>query len=116
MNWTVSPKLSKSSIDLKFDAKLTIKSEDEWSADIIIPFKWSWEYKSISDFTVTAPESAQDLTELLWSYLGGIMWWDDYYDDEEYDYEGLYLDEISGDLDENADELVEVNADMEVAE
>ena len=91
INGTVSPKLSKSSINLKFDAVLTIKSGNEWQSNIVIPLKGSWGYDSISGFVITAPEDAQDLTELLWSYLGGVMWWDDY--DEEYDYEDLYGDE-----------------------
>lgn len=112
--WTISPKVSKSSIDLKFDATLKVKSEEEWAPDTVIPFKGSWEYKSISDFTVTAPESAQDLTELLWSYLGGMMWWEDYDYDEDYDYEGLYLDEEGNTELENAD--VEVVENEEIAE
>lgn len=112
--WTISPKVSKSSIDLKFDATLKVKSEEEWAPDTVIPFKGSWEYKSISDFTVTAPESAQDLTELLWSYLGGMMWWEDYDYDEDYDYEGLYLDEEGNTELENAD--VEVVKNEEIAE
>ena len=41
LNWTISPKLSKSWINLKFDATLTVKAEEEWSSDTIIPFKGS---------------------------------------------------------------------------
>lgn len=93
LNWTVSPKLSKSSIDLKFDAKITIKSEVEWEKDTVIPFNGSWRYNSISEFATTAPEGAQDLTELLWSYLEGMMWVDEDYDYEDHDYENLYSDE-----------------------
>ena len=93
LDWTISAKLSKSSIDLKFDAIITVKSEVEWEENTVIPFNGSWKYKSISEFTTTAPENAQDLTELLWSYLGGMMWWTEDYDYEDYDYEDLYGDE-----------------------
>ena len=91
LNWTITPKLSKSSVNLKFDATLTMEAESESWADTVIPFNGSWRYNPISTFTTTAPEGAQDLMELLWSYLGGMMWWDDYdyedYDYEDYDYE-----------------------------
>jgi len=91
LNWTITPKLSKSSVNLKFDATLTMEAETESWANTVIPFNGSWKYNPISTFTTTAPEGAQDLTELLWSYLGGMMWWDDYdyedYDYEDYDYE-----------------------------
>jgi hypothetical protein len=93
LNWTISPKLSKSSIDLKFDAKLIIKSETQWEKDTIIPFNGSWKYNSISEFTTSAPENAKDLTELLWSYLGGMVWWDELDYNEDYNYEDLYADE-----------------------
>jgi len=69
LNWTISAKLSKSSIDLKFDAILTVKSDTQWENDKIIPFNGSWKYNAISEFTTLVPEDAQDLTELLWSYL-----------------------------------------------
>ena len=111
---TVSPKLSKSSIDLSFDATLTIRSEDEWQTNIIIPLKWNWGYSSTAEFTVVAPESAQDLTELLWSYLWGIIWWDDYEYDEEYDYEDFYAD--NEELEEVENEEVEAQENVEVAE
>lgn len=91
LNWTISPKLSKSEIKLNFDAKLTVKAQNEWDSDTIIPFKGSWNYVGISDFDVLIPEDAQDLTELLWAYLGD--WWSDE------DYEALY-DENSLNLDE----------------
>jgi len=86
IDWTISPKLSKSSIDLSFDAKITVKAEEEWKANTVIPFKGSWKYNSISEFSTTIPENAQDLSDLISSYLGGMMWWDDY-DYEDYDYE-----------------------------
>jgi hypothetical protein len=38
LNGTVSPKISKSSIDLKFDGKITLKAEAESEKDIAIPF------------------------------------------------------------------------------
>lgn len=107
LEWTISPKLSKSSIDLKYDLSLTIKSEEEWKADIVVPFKGSWKYNSISEFTTTAPESAQDLNELLWAYLGNG--WDEYYD-EEYDY--LY-DEYNDEID---DLDIEIEEDSELDE
>ena len=118
LNWTISAKLSKSSIDLNFDAKLTVKAETEWEADTVVPFNGSWKYKAISEFATVAPEGAQDLTELLWSYLG-MMWWDDYdYEDYDYeDYDDLYLDEgdelDTVDVEENVEveELAEVLAE-----
>ena len=70
---------------MKFDAVLTVKSDTQWESDTVIPFNGSWKYNAISEFTVVAPESAQDLTELLWSYLWWMWLWDDYaydYDDE----------------------------------
>ena len=104
LDGTVSPKLSKSSIDLKFDAKLTIKGEEEWGKDTVIPFNGSWKYNWISEFNTNAPEGAQDLSELLWSYLG-MMWWEDY--------EDLYWDEFDEleDVDtENPEEITDVEA------
>lgn len=113
LNWTISPKVSKSWISLKFDATLTAKAEEEWSSDTVIPFKGSWNYKWISDFTISAPENAQDLTELLWAYLWWISWWSDE------DYEALYgendlvLDglEATG----NSEEIENINENSETA-
>lgn len=107
LNWTLSPKLSKSEISLNFDGKLTVKAHDEWSSDTVIPFKGSWNYNAISDFTVAAPENAQDLSELLWAYLGGISWWSDE--------DSLMLDdtEISGDsgeVENNTEAATEIPA------
>ena len=84
LNWTITPKLSKSWINLKFDATLIVKAEEEWDTDTVIPFKGSWSYEWISDFTISIPENAQDLSELLWAYLGGISWWSDE------DFEAIY--------------------------
>ena len=120
LNWTVSPKLSKSEIKLDFDAKLTIKAQNEWETDTIIPFKGSWNYKAISDFTVTAPENAQDLTELLGGSLWGMMGATDDYGDygdyadlegieSEFDAEWLMntVEENNGESAENNEEVVE---------
>lgn len=97
LEWTISPKLSTSTIDLKFDATLSIKSSSEWELDTIIPFNGSWKYNSISEFSTTAPDNAQDLSEMISSYLWGMMWWN--LDSE--DYEGLYSDDIIVDNIEN---------------
>lgn len=101
LNWTVSPKLSKSSIKIGFDLKLTIKSEENGWKDTVIPLKGSWTYNTISEFTTTIPENAQDLTELLSSYLWSAMGWNDYEYDEDYDYENLY----------NSEELEDTNTE-----
>lgn len=101
LNWTISPKLSKSWINLKFDATLTVKAEEEWSSDTIIPFKGSWNYKWISAFTVSAPENAQDLSELLWGYLGGISWWSDEDLEALYGEDSLIVDDVE--ISENAE-------------
>lgn len=111
LNWTISPKVSKSWINLKFDATLTAKAEEEWASDTVIPFKGSWNYKWISDFSISVPEDVQDLSELLWAYLGGISWWDDE------DYEALYgennliLDE--SETTENREEIEDNNENSE---
>ena len=93
LEWTITPKLSSSKIDVKFDATLTVKPEYEESDDTIIPLKGNWSYSPISDFDVIAPENAQDLTELLSAYLWSMMWTGDYgyaYDEyEDYNAEEL---------------------------
>ena len=76
LKWKISPNLSKSWIDLDFNATLTIKNESE--NNINIPFKGSWKYNSIQEFSISAPENSQDINELLWAYLWWIMWWYDY--------------------------------------
>ncbi len=76
LEWTISPKLSTSTIALKFNAKLTVKALSGWSSDTVIPFNGAWKYNSLSEFTTTAPDNAQDLSEMLSSYLWGMMWWD----------------------------------------
>ena len=90
LEWTISPKLSSSKIDVKFDATLTVKSDYEETDDTIIPLKWSWTYNPISDFTVEAPENAQDLNEVLSAYLGASLWSEAY--DLQY-YENLEIDD-----------------------
>ena len=90
LEWTITPKVSSSKIDVKFDTTLTVKSDYEETDDTIIPLKGSWTYSPISDFSVTTPENAQDLTEMISNYLGSSIWWD--YDSElsyDYDLEGI---------------------------
>jgi len=114
LNGSISPKLSKSSVNLKFDAKLTIKSIEEWMSDTIIPFKGSWKYDSISEFTVTPPNDAQDLSELLWAYLWWMVWWYDYMDEDIYgDYDtyeedDLELDTSETNVESNTEEVWEI--------
>jgi hypothetical protein len=109
LEWTISPKLSSSKIDVKFDATLTVKSDYEETDDTIIPLKWSWTYNPISDFTVEAPENAQDLNEVLSAYLGASLW-SETYDLENYeDFEEWYDDE-------DLEEINNINADNEPEE
>ncbi len=89
LEWTISPKLSTSNINLKFKATLNIKALSEWEPDIIIPFNGSRKYNLISEFTTTAPDNAQDLSEMLSSYLWGMMWWNI----ESENYENIYSDD-----------------------
>ena len=89
LEWTITPKVSQWKIDVKYNATLTIKSEYEESDDTIVPLKGSREYYSISDFDIVAPESAQDLSEILWAYLWWMLWWDN----EELNYEDNWEDE-----------------------
>ena len=107
LNWTISPKLSKSWISLNFDANLTIKNEDETKNDIIIPFKGSREYNWIQEFTVLAPDNSQDLTELLSTYLWWMMWWIDYTGDIYNDYNNIYNenDQDLGNIEINNEEI-----------
>ena len=84
--WTISPKVSKSSISINFDLNLTIKSDETTT---IIPLKGSRSYEPISEFEVIAPENAQDLEELMGSYLGSMFGWADY-DYKDDDYEDYY--------------------------
>jgi hypothetical protein len=69
LNGTLSTKVSSSKINVDFDALLTLKAEYEETDDTIVPLKGSWSYNAISEFSVDAPESAQDLTEMLQGYL-----------------------------------------------
>lgn len=90
LNWTISPSISKSWISLDFNATLTIKNESK--NDITIPFKGSREYKSIQEFTLSAPENSQDINELLWAYLWWMMWWYDYTGEDIYNSYNIYED------------------------
>lgn len=78
LEWTITPKVSSSKIDVKFDATLTIKSEYEETDDTIVPLKGNWTYNTIGDFSVTAPENAQNLTEMISAYLWSAFWWEEY--------------------------------------
>ena len=109
LEWTLTPKTSSSKIDVKFDATLTIKSEYEETDDTILPLKGSWSYNPISDFSVTAPENAQDLTEMLSAYLWSALWTGDYlYDEYEdgWDVEENYTEDLAEVNEENT-EVVE---------
>jgi len=109
LDWTVSTKLSKSSIDLAYDLKVTVKE----GAEIVVPLKGSWKYKAISEFSTIAPEDAQDLSDLFGAYLGDSDYdYDDYdydYDYDDIDYENFYADEDTG-------EFVEAEAEVAVEE
>ena len=113
INWTINPKLSKSSIKLNFDIVLTIKSEYEWETDTTIPLKGNRSYEPTSQFSISVPSESQDLTEMiewyLWSMFGT---WE--YNYEDYDYDDEYTD------DENLnDEILnetneEINTEMSI--
>lgn len=107
IKWTISPKISKTEIKFNFDLVLNLIAwENElWTFgnDMNIPLKWSWNYKKVNSISIETPSDAQDLSQLLWNFLGGSIWgWDyeDYNYDEDYsDYE--YLDNPNGDGFEN---------------
>jgi len=107
LEWTISPKLSSSKIDIKFDATLTVKSNYEETNDTVLPLKGNWSYNPISDFDVSAPEWAQDLTEILSSYLWNAFWW------EEYNLEDYEWDWVTEDLSEELNESVEESIEVE---
>ena len=83
LNWTITPKISNSSVSIKFDTKLTIK----WESDTIVPIKGSRSYSTISGFKVSAPESAEDLNDTINYYLGDMFGLNSYGDYEDYNYE-----------------------------
>ena len=103
IKWTINTKISKSSINIEFNATLVITDDIEEHTTTEIPFKGYWSYKTISEFSVSLPENAQDLTEMLWDYLGNMLWWDTYEDiewfedidylNEDIDYDDYYTDE-----------------------
>ena len=110
VEWTITPKVSSSKIDIDFDLKLTIKSGEE---STVIPLKWNWSYAPISEYKVEIPSEAQDLTEMLWWMVWGLYEWgddtnyDDYYADYELDTEELN-EEATDNLEENTnDETIE---------
>jgi hypothetical protein len=107
LEWTITPKVSSSKIDVKFDATLTAKSDYEETDDTIIPLKGNWTYSSISDFSVSTPEDAQDLTEMISSYLWSSIWWD--YDSElDYNYDLEAIEGYTEELSEPSEETIEV--------
>jgi len=110
LNWTITPKVSSSSINIKFDAKLTVKSDTD---DTIIPLKGSRSYEPISEFEVSAPESAEDLNEAIEYYLWDMFGWSSYedYDYEDYDYEDY---DYNYEDDEDIEDIAEVEDVEEV--
>lgn len=83
LEWIISPKISSSKINIKFDAYLTIKSDYEQVDDTIIPLKGRRTFNSIPDFEVIAPENSQNLTDIISSYLWNTLWWNGYIEDTE---------------------------------
>lgn len=103
LEWIITPKLSTSKIDIKFDATLTIKSDYEESDDTILPIKGNRTYAPLSEFNVTAPEWAQDLTQLLSAYLWSAFWSGEYlenYEDNEA-VERNFTEELNETFEEN---------------
>ena len=118
INWTITPKISSSKIDIKFDLSLNIKSDD---GNTIIPLKGSRSYAPIPEYKVEIPNESQDLSQML----GGLLWWlygwnDMYYDDYtdyELDVEDSYNEEIMDNSEENiSNEIVENNEETENSE
>ena len=99
LEWTITPKVSSSKINVNFDVTLAIKAENGEEQDIIVPLEGNRRYNQISEFDVIAPEWAQDLSELLWSYLWAL-WWDSYSDELSYKDNWEYEDVYVGDLEE----------------
>ena len=111
LEWIVTPKVSPSKVDVKYDATLTAKSDYEETDDTILPLKGNWSYSPISDFSVEAPQNAQDLTEMLSAYLWSALWWEEYnLEDHE------NLDEEWATTTENAEEIVPTEATEESTE
>ena len=110
LEWIITPKLSSSKIDVKFDATLTLKSDYEESDDTILPIKGNWTYNPISEFDITTPEWAQDLTQLLAAYLWNAFW------GEEYNLESYEEDLESINLPEESTEPIEENTEIVGAE
>ena len=122
---TLSTKISSSKININFDALLTLKSDYEETDDTIVPLKGSWSYSAISEFSVNAPESAQDLTEILQGYLWSMLWGGDYSDyedgeDEDIDYTESddnnneeVVEEVSNETEEISNEVEEISEEIE---
>ena len=106
IDWVVTPKVSTSNISVKFDANVTIKSQYEDSESTIIPLKGSRTYEPISDFSVDAPDNAQDLSEMVSSYLWWMFWTTDY-EDYNWDSDDYYVNEW---LDEYYEEIAQDEA------
>lgn len=118
VEWTITPKLSSSKIDISFDLSINIKSESE---NTIIPLKWNRSYAPISEYTVEIPSSSQDLTQILW----GMMWWlyglwgdtyynDDYYEDYDIDAETSYNEEFNAQEEIANEEIAENTVETNV--
>lgn len=104
VEWTITPKISSSKIDIDFNLSITIKSDDD---STIIPLKGSRSYAPISEYTVEIPSDSQDLTQMLWGmfwWLYGLWWddayYDDYYGDYDLDSEALYNEELMDNTEE----------------
>lgn len=108
IDWVVTPKISTSGINVKFDVKVTVKSQYEDWENTIIPLKGTWTYKPISEFSVEAPEDAQDLSAMISSYLWWMLGSSDYDDGEYYDeYNDEDLDNEILDNEEVTEEVTE---------
>ena len=113
VSWTITPKVSTSWISVKFDCSITIKSQ-AWENDTVVPLKGNRTYKAIDNFSVEAPENAQDLSELLASYLSSTLWsseYDDFEDNsnEENDLSNEVLEEVAESINENTEEETDEN-------
>ena len=107
LKWKITPKISKSKINIQFNVDAKIKNLPS-NEEITIPMEWSRSFESISEFEVDSPENATDLTEMLGGLLGSMYWWElsnNYYNDIDYDnMEDLYnMDDFNEDIDNDND-------------
>ena len=107
LKWKITPKISKSKINIQFNVDAKIKNLPS-NEEITIPMEWSRSFQSISEFEVDSPENATDLTEMLGGLLGSMYWWElsnNYYNDIDYDnMEDLYnMDDFNEDIDNDND-------------